>query len=393
MLRTKIKIVLKSNKWMYRIYFFVMNTLLQIFGLFYLKKKKIILFSSFAGKGFSDSPKAIYNYLKDNNLLSDYQLVWAFENPEKYTFINNTVKIDTFKYFKIAVSAKIWITNSSIERGLKFKPKHTYCLNTWHGTPLKKMGIDIGESNESFRGKGNVTADSFCVQGEYESEIFTRVFELGDNIVINSGLPRNDVLTKPVESSDINKLKKKIGIPKDRFIVLYAPTFREYDLVEGRPGFMQKNIISEIANMLPEDSILLVRAHYEVANQFKESGINNNFINVSDYDDINDLYVVADCLVSDYSSVFFDYSITKKPMVVFQYDYKKYTEERGLYFDIRKELDSADSIEDLIGKIDMIKDDKALASTRSEEFMKKYINYSGEATKKCTKLLVKELEK
>lgn len=391
MLRTEIKKILKSNKWIYRIYFFSMNTLLRMFGLFYLKKKKIILFSSFAGKGFSDSPKAIYNYLLDNNLLNDYTFVWAFENPEKYTFINSTVKIDTFKYFKIAVSARVWVTNSSIERGLKFKPKRTYCLNTWHGTPLKKMGIDISESNESFRGKGNVTADSFCVQGEYESKIFSRVFELDNKKIINSGLPRNDVLIKPIEQSEINLLQKKIRIPKNRFIILYAPTFREYDLIDGRPGFMQKNIISEIANKLPEDAILLVRAHYEVANQFKEND-NNNFINVSDYDDINDLYKVADCLISDYSSVFFDYSITKKPMLVFQYDYMKYTEERGLYFDIRKELDSADSIDGLINKIDMIRKNKVLASMRCERFMNRYINYFGEATKECTKALVKVLE-
>lgn len=119
-----------------------MNTL----KLFVKTDDKLILFNSFAGRKYDDSPKAIYEEMKKDPRFKDYRLVWAFHQPEKYD-APQKIKTDSLTYFKTALAARVWVTNSSVERGLNFTGKRTLYFNTWHGTPMKKMRSDINKDS------------------------------------------------------------------------------------------------------------------------------------------------------------------------------------------------------------------------------------------------------
>ena len=102
-------------------------------------------------------------------------MVWAFHQPEKYD-APNKIKTDGLDYFKTALAARVWVTNSSVERGLNFTGKHTFYFNTWHGTPMKKMGTDIASDNQSFGAKGKTQINIMNTQSYFEADIFSKCF-------------------------------------------------------------------------------------------------------------------------------------------------------------------------------------------------------------------------
>ena len=140
-MKEKIAFILKHNLIVQRIYRVVLGTLFRLLGFFVKTDNKLVLFSSFAGKNFNDSPKAIYDYMCSRPEFQSYRMVWAFTDPARFPNLD-TVKIDTMAYFLLAMKAKYWITNVNIERGLHFKKKSTVYLNTWHGIALKLIGND-----------------------------------------------------------------------------------------------------------------------------------------------------------------------------------------------------------------------------------------------------------
>lgn len=209
-------------------YFYILNFIINFLKLFVKKDDKLILFNSFGGRKYDDSPKEIFENMVSDFRFEDYKFVWAFDNPEKFDVKNaKKIKTDSLVYFITALKARCWITNSSVERGLNFKQKHTYYFNTWHGTPIKKMGTDISTVNTSFRSKKNQLVDNMTAQGDYEAQIFSNVFNVAKEKFLLCGLPRNDILSK-YDLEDKEKIKRKLGIPLNKKVILYAPTFREY---------------------------------------------------------------------------------------------------------------------------------------------------------------------
>ncbi|MBQ7037485.1 MAG: CDP-glycerol glycerophosphotransferase family protein, partial [Clostridia bacterium] len=135
----KLANIIKYFKFIYSLYYYVFSFLLSALRLFVKPDDKLILFNSFGGRKYDDSPKAIFEKMQKDPRFQDYKKVWAFHNPEGKEIPGVTcIKTDTFRYFVTALRARVWITNSSVERGLNFKGKNTYYFNTWHGTPIKK---------------------------------------------------------------------------------------------------------------------------------------------------------------------------------------------------------------------------------------------------------------
>lgn len=382
--------IVKYVKCIYQLYFYLGTFALKVLKLFVRPDDKLILFISFGGRKFDDSPKAIYDQMIKDDRFNDYSLVWAFNNPEAFDIERGEkIKCDTFSYFKTALKARVWISNSTVERGLEFKGKHTFYFNTWHGTPIKKMGSDIEDSNKSFKGMGQWKVDYFTCQGEFEQEIFCRVFNgLNKDIAQVIGLPRNDIYANYTNEYMLS-LRKKMNIPAEKRVILYAPTFREYD----KSSSMEVKVsvpmhIERWRKELGEKYVLLFRAHYEVA-----KGLNiqdDDFVReMSGYPQLEDLMIVSDLLISDYSSIFFDYSIMAKPMLAFCYDYDRYASERGMYFDIRDWLPSADNEDKLLELIKSDAQGKHIAKTR--KFQQKYVTAYGTAVKQSLDVLHKEL--
>ena len=392
-MKQRITNILKYNKVLYIIYFYAMSACLSLLRLFTRTNDKLILFNSFAGRKFDDSPKAIFDVIKVDPRFKGYKLVWAFHQPEKFVVDGaEKIKTDGFKYFRTAIAARIWITNSSVERGLNFKKKNNYFFNTWHGTPLKLMGSDISLDNQSFGNKRSrkvSTYDAFCSQSRYETKIFSKSFRIPLERFIEAGLPRNDILAHYTEDQR-QFFRSKLNIKPDQTVILYCPTFREYDKDESLGVVMAPPMDLKKWEMeLGGGYVLLMRAHYEVSKVMNIE--DNNFVkNMTDYPNLNELFIAADILISDYSSVFFDYSITGKPMFHFCYDYDKYSCKRGMYFDIRKKISGGDSEEQVIKLIKSM--DTVSESKKSAAFRDEYVNFYGSATKAAVDCIASELK-
>lgn len=381
--------IVKYSFIVYSVYYIVGTLVLRLLKFFIKPDDKLILFSSFGGRKFDDSPKVLYELMLKDKRFGDYKLIWAFTNPDEVELSEDRkIKCDTLNYYVTALKARAWITNSSIERGLSFKGKNTFYFNTWHGTPLKKMGADISIDNQSFKSKAKNCYDVFLVQGEYEADIFSRVFTIEREKIRLIGLPRNDILIQYTNKYQL-ELREKLGIPVGKKVILYAPTFREYEKTEDLECKLTVPMNLEYwKERLGMDYILLFRAHYEVAKSMEIT--DDDFVReMSAYPQLEDLMIVSDMLVSDYSSIFFDYSVMHKPMYCFAYDYERYASERGMYFDIRDYISATDNEVDLLSML--TKGNDFEAQEKSNVFQKKYVTAYGLATKLSIDIIAKEM--
>lgn len=374
----KLKNVVKYCRPIFKVYNKVGGYLIRTIGHFIPMDDKLILFVSYGGRRYDDSPKCLYEKMKDDIRFRDYKFLWAFDNPARYPGILS-VKIDTFDYFIKALKAKVWITNSAIERGLQFKKESNIYVNTWHGTPIKRMGADLPVNNQSFSSNLN-NMNMFLVQGDYEKKIFSRAFDIKDDVFLKVGLPRNDVLVA-AKTLDKQLARKKLNIKSDTFVILYMPTFREFvrNSITGCAFDFKLNPDKWINKLKKNDFVFLYRAHYEISTKCNGKG-NEYFRNVSNYEELNDLLIASDVLISDYSSVIFDYSLLEKPVILYLYDYKSYESKRGLYFDIRSFFKNCDNEDDLL--IILNKMDYKEESIATSKFKNRFLNYYGNASDK-----------
>lgn len=390
-MRMKIRNILKSSKLIYNIYFYVFSVLLKFLGLFIKIDDNLVLFVSYSGRKYDDSPKVLYEYMKNNKEYNNYKCVWAFENPSKYPLDKeNKVKIDSLAYYIVALKAKYWITNSSITRGLNFKKKQTKYIIFQHGTlGIKKLGSDIATNNKSFRIKKEEKIDMFIIQGKKERPILERCLGLKDNIY-ELGLPRNDELCND-NKKKIKELKKQFNIPNNKKVIVYTPTFREFYKDSKRSTYLKAPFDFKILEKeLSQDYVMVITAHYEVAKMLNIPKNSKFVINAFDYPYFNDLLLIADILISDYSSAFFDFSILEKPMLCYAYDYDMYLKERGFYTDLNKlfydgVIKSQEELIKIIKNMDYKKE-----SNYTKKIKNEYIKNYGNTVEICAKEIFKK---
>lgn len=138
-MRSKLKALIKQNKILYRIYFCFGSLFLRLIGIFFKTDPDLVLFISYGGQKYDDSPRAVYEYLQKHPISSSQRLIWAFTDPNEFPQITSKVKVDTLRYYIMALRAGFWITNSSASRGLNFKKKRTKNILFQHGlTGIKK---------------------------------------------------------------------------------------------------------------------------------------------------------------------------------------------------------------------------------------------------------------
>ena len=278
--------------------------------------------------------------------------------------------------------SKFWITNTSMERGLSFKPKKTVLLNTWHGVPLKVIGN--GYKNRNDYDYSDV--DLMCYSGEYERDIYLKGFNvLPDNLKMY-GLPRNDILYQ----ADI-ELKKRLkavhGIPEGKKVILYAPTFRDVGANSVDAAIKPPIDFKKWAQVLGEEYIVLCRMHYHTT-ELMGVEYNDFVIDCTKVPNISDLYIISDILISDYSSSMIDYSILERPIFSFAYDLNEYSEKEGFFIPLDKALpDMIYQTEDeLLSAIVNMNEEAEIKKTKVVK--EKYIQATGNATEECIKFLV-----
>lgn len=371
--------------------------------------EKLIVFTTFNGRSYGCSPKAIYELMLNDEKFKDYTFVWGFNNVDNYKdLLNNrntiVVKFMSKEYQKYLARAKYWIFNYRVLDHIYPKENQIF-IQCWHGTPLKRLGYDLESSDnvmnsiEEIRDKYRIDAKKFkylISPSKFASEKFVSAWNLKEvkkeNVIVEKGYPRNDFLYNYTDK-DIIKIKQKLGLENEkRKIILYAPTWRDNQHTSG-VGYTYKTEVDfeKMQKKLGKDYIILFRAHYLVANSFEFDKYNNFIYDVSKVDDINELYVISDILITDYSSVFFDYANLKKPIVFYMYDLENYSDDiRGFYFDINELPGNIVKTEDeLIKEVEYIAE-KFEYNEKYKKFNNKY-NYldDGNAAKRVIEECIK----
>ena len=336
---------------------------------------KLIIFCSFNGKSYSCSPKAIYEYMVRHKKYNNFKFVWAFYEIDKYTFLEknkNTVivKINSKEYLKYMATAKYWIFNYKIPDYL-YPKKDQIFVQCWHGTPLKRLGCDLLHFDnvlntiEGMKKRYKIEASKFSYflsPSKFASEKFISAWNLKEigkeDIIIEKGYPRNDFLFNYTKN-DVKKIKHRLRIENDnRKIILYAPTYRSNQHEAGL-GYTYKEEINfeELKEKIGDKYIVLFRPHYFIANVFDFEKYKGFVYDVSEIDDINELYIITDLLITDYSSVFFDFANLKRPMIFYMYDLEHYRDKsNGFYIDLEelpgKITETQEELEQEIERID-----------------------------------------
>lgn len=345
-----------------------------------LNKKKV-LFESFSKRTFSDNPKAIYQELAARD--AGYECVWSLVNAKTDVGRGGkVVRFESLKYWYHLATAKYVVSNFNQYRLIKRKGQ--VVVNTMHGVPLKHMGLGVAKSPKTIENMKRTFAswDYFVTPCDYMSDILTGPHYGFKGEFICAGYPRNDVVIAGGRSKKMrDQVRERLGVPDGKKVILWAPTWRT------KKRFDLKLDLDAMKAALGGEYVLVLRSHY-LESQFVPKSVYNDFVlNGHDYENVGEMMFAADALITDYSSIMFDFSLLERPMVFFTWDYDRYMNEaRGMYFDLREEFPSlvAQTTEEVIEKLS---DTQALEPDRIR-FHGKFNQYDqGDASAKvCDKL-------
>lgn len=367
-------------------------------------KDNIILFESSNGRNYSGNPRYVYEEILKEGLEDEFKCVWVFMNPEEQEIPGNGIKVKRsyFKFLYYAIRSGSWIFDSRHLYYLR-KNKKTKYIQTWHGTPLKKLGLDmeyidmsghtdIEKYHESFT-RNSSKWQYLISQNSYSSEIFTRAFAFTGEM-LEIGYPRNDILINNNDEESINQIKSKFNIPKDKKIILYAPTWRDNEYYEeGKYKFATEMDFGQMKEALSDDYVLIVKYHYLVKDDIDWEQYDGFIIKCDAKWDIQELYLASDIMITDYSSVMFDYAILRRPMIFFTYDLDFYKNSlRDFYFDMLEEVPGplVENTTDLIEEIKNLntEDYEAKYGEKYDNFQAKYNEFDkGTASKSIIELI------
>jgi CDP-glycerol glycerophosphotransferase len=357
-----------------------------------------ILFESYGGRSYACSPRALFEALCEDRRFDGWRFIWSFREPEEKEALLPTtrailVRRMSGEYLQACARATYWITNNRMPEFLHPRPDQTY-VQCWHGTPLKRLGFDVAADAQAALNTAAELAGRFAIDAEkwswllspspYTSEHLTSAFGRSadrKSLVIEEGYPRNDAIVatlqlpaplqspvavqsivtaqssassqlpapsqlpvpsqlptdtpSPATREAIETIKRHLGVPLDKKVVLYAPTWRD-DSYQAGVGYTQDALLDfeVLQRSLGADWVILLRAHYYIANRLNIDQWQGFVYDMSRIEDVNDLYIISDALLTDYSSVLFDFANTSRPLLFYWPDLDHYGEKvRGFYFD------------------------------------------------------------
>ena len=343
-------------------------------------QEDLIVFESGLGKQYSDSPRAIYEELIRRG--DTRTKIWVYNGKlptaDAHTFV---VKRLSPQYFWYLARARYWVNNQNFPYYITRRTDGIY-LQTWHGTPLKKMQHDL----ENIKGRDAGYLDRVTQAGQqwthllspspYATSAFSTAFR-HDAEIIEAGYPRNDLLNSADMRNVRESVRRKLDLPEGKKVLLYAPTFRDDQNISGnRFGFSLPFDLERFAAEFGDEYVILLRMHVVVTSRITiPDHLSDVVQDVSAHDDINELYLASDALITDYSSVFFDYSILERPIIFFAYDLENYRDHlRGFYLDYNTDLPGpvVTSEDDLWKTISSLKTTASGLSARSAAFASAY---------------------
>ncbi|MFJ6512315.1 CDP-glycerol glycerophosphotransferase family protein [Streptomyces sp. NPDC091406] len=303
-----------------------------------------VVFESHMGTCYGDSPRALYEEIRRQGL--KLHATWSYDpSPAGFPDDARLVRRWSWRYLWALARAEYWVDNQGFPQHLR-KPRHTTYLQTWHGSAYKRMGFDetrvrLQNAPQRERLQQAVARfDHFLVRSEHDVNTLARAYRLPEERLLRTGYPRNDALIAERTRSEAEgrlprpPLAGALGLDDHKKTVLYAPTFR------GGPGKQRKSRllldVREFAERFGDTHTLLVRAHYLESARLPVCPP-GTVVDVSRHHDVSELLAITDVLVTDYSSIMFDFALLDRPVVLFAPDLEAYAAERGSYFDLREQ--------------------------------------------------------
>ncbi|MFJ7492397.1 CDP-glycerol glycerophosphotransferase family protein [Streptomyces sp. NPDC097727] len=296
-----------------------------------------VLYSSFDGRQYSDSPRAIHEEVARRGAESEH--LWVVRDQQARIPAGATaVEHGSAAWHEALARSRHIVTNTQLPEW--FERREGQCVvQTWHGTPLKRIGLDLAgtaQANSAYIATIERRARQWSVlvsPNRFSTPVLRRSFGYRGE-VLECGYPRNDLFHASDRTKVAAAVRERLGIPEGKRVVLYAPTWRE-DRSQGggRYAFDLQLDLAVAERELGADTVLLIRRHYLVTDRLPDSG--SGFVrDVSRYGDVGELMLISDVLVTDYSSLMFDFAQTGRPMLFHTYDLAHYRDAlRGFCFD------------------------------------------------------------
>jgi CDP-glycerol glycerophosphotransferase len=321
-----------------------------------------VIYSSFGGRQYSDNPRMIHEELVRRRLPLEH--LWVVRDARcRVPDTARVVRANSREHYEALATARYVVDNDHFPTWFQRRSDQT-CLQTWHGTPLKQLGFDVSDLRNAVR-RFEVEWEHHVRNWQYvlspnrfSTPILRRAYAI-EGEILETGYPRNDVLAAAGREDRSREIRHRLGLPDGARVVLYAPTYRD-DLSDsqGRYRLEPALDVELLRSAVGEDTVVLFRKHHYCVDPVPATA--DGFVrDVSDYPDGTDLMLAADVLVTDYSSMMFDFANTGRPMLFFTYDLDAYRDEiRGFYFDfaaqapgplLRTNAELADALRDLDG--------------------------------------------
>lgn len=355
------------------------------------QEEDLFVFESFFGKSYGGNPRYVFEELVRSG--RKFRAVWVYSPTRKPFNFKQFAKKDitivqvargSAAYKDYLSRAKYWVNNIRFSDDVQ-KPESTIYLQTWHGTPLKRLGLDIkvegaeADARASFlKEAGNW--DYLLAQNQYSCDIFKRAFDLSCPVLVE-GYPANDFLVDPKRRKKVaNYVRKTYDVPADKKVITYAPTWRETNRVGTKWTFKNRIQLDffRLKERFSDDYVVLTRLHHLMANTLRLDGLGNFTRDASKEPDANRLMAATDVLITDFSSIFFDYACSGKPMIFHMYDIENYKNNlRGLYLDPYTDLPGpiTTNESELITALENIDNWQDEYGDRFDSFRERFLNW------------------
>ncbi|MDX3375318.1 CDP-glycerol glycerophosphotransferase family protein [Streptomyces sp. ME02-6991-2A] len=331
--------------------------------------RRAVLYSSFDGRQFSDSPRAIHRELASRE--RDIEHLWVVRDQQAAVPEGvRAIALHSAEWYEALARSRWVVTNTHLPQW--FERAEGQCVvQTWHGTPLKRIGRDLAgtpHADAAYMASMEQRSAQWSVlvsPNSFSTPVLRRAFGYSGE-VLESGYPRNDLLYAPDRAKVAAAVRERLAIPEGRRVVLYAPTWREDRPRQGGrydPGH-QLNL-DQAREVLGDDHVLLVRRHYLVGGSVPGTDVVRD---VSRHPDVAELLLISDVLVTDYSSIMFDFAQTGRPMLFHTYDLAHYRDTlRGFCFDFEHRAPGP-LIPDSAGVVAALRDPEAAVAGHQEAY-------------------------
>lgn len=297
---------------------------------------KRIIFTSYLGKQYSCNPKYISEYIQKH--APEYEIVWAFQSPEEFSELEKygirLVKYNSFPFIRLCLSSGYIVTNVRDMNHIPFTHRQTV-INTWHGGgAYKTVGSSTAVQSPSERFRQNIahkTNLTFLSSSKAFTDLTLRNSFHHNGKILECGMPRNDILIHTADSDLRKKVLDHFHLPADQKLLIYAPTYRENKTASDY-SFDTKAVKTMLSQRFGGNWSILFRCHYYIVEDAKN--LSSDYINASDYPDMQELLYAANMLITDYSSSIWDFSFTGRPCLLYATDLNDYQVSQGFYSDI-----------------------------------------------------------